>query len=344
MSLEDRKTLLRQLETELDARVITLVTGDRPGMETRIAGDLLPLLSSLLSIRPDAGRIALFLYTPGGDTIAGWSVVNLLRQYANVLTVVVPFKALSCGTLIALGADELYLGRHGLLSPIDPSVNSPYNPPAPQGTGKPGALLPVSVEDVAGFIDLAKKEFGLSGGVGSSEILQILAEKVHPLALGAVYRARTQSNSLAKRLLQMHEKDDERIKRIVSKLTDELPTHSYLIGRKEAEEIGLCPRPLSNALEGVMWSLYSLYESWLKLTEPYSALLAIGDQPAIRVRYERAALEMLNGQVLEQYKYISDRRLIKIQVPQAGVAVDQIGEQNVYDGWRRLTDEEDGNG
>ena len=343
MSLEKRKELLLQLESELDARVITLVTADRQGMETRIAPDLLPLLSSLLSFRPEGRRIALFLYTPGGDTIVGWGVVNLLRQFAKELVVVVPFKALSCGTLIALGADELHLGRHGMLSPIDPSVSSPYNPPAPEGAAPSGALLPVSVEDVSGFLALAKDELKLEGQEASVEVLKILAGKVHPLALGAVHRAREQTRSLALRLLQMHMKDQDRIEAIVSKLTKELPTHSYLLGREEAKEIGLELREPRDELEDLMWRLYSEYEEWLKMTEPYSAMLDIGADQTRRVRYERAALEMLNGEVLEQYKFISDRDLMRVQANQAGVVTEQIGQRDAYQGWRRLQDQEDGN-
>lgn len=342
MSLQRRKELLSEIEDALRARVITLVTGDRTGLATHIAPDILPLISSLLSKRPDGDRIALFLYTPGGDTIVGWSLVNQLRQYAMELAVVVPFRALSCGTLIALGADELYLGRHGLLSPIDPSVGSPYNPPAPGGA--PGALLPVSVEDVAGFLEMAREELGLKDEAGSIQILNILADKVHPLALGAVYRAREQTSSLAKRLLQMHLDDNEIIERIVNRLTQELPTHNYLLGRVEAEEIGIRLSELSETFEDSIWNLYSEYEKWLKLTEPYSAELALGQEQEKTVRYERAALEMLNGQVLEQYKFISDKKLLRVAVNQAGVPLQQIAEQNVYEGWRPVSDEEDANG
>lgn len=339
MSIDRRKQLLSELENELDARVITLVTGDRAGMETRIAPDILALVTAHLTTRPDGDRIALFLYTPGGDSIVGWGVVNLLREYANTLIVLVPFKAQSCGTLIAMGADELYMGRRGLLSPIDPSVNSPYNPPQPGPGAPPGKLLPVSVEDMAGFLDLAQ-ELGLTESV---EVLKILAEKVHPLALGAVHRAREQAGSLASRLLGLHMDDEERIERIVRQLTRELPTHNYLIGRKEAQDIGLELSVVSDALEESTWNLYSEYESWLKLTEPYSQLLDIGAENTKRVRYERAAVEMLDGHVLEQYKYITDKELLRIPAAQPGSG-EQIGERIVYQGWRRLHDQEDNNG
>jgi ClpP class serine protease len=158
---KDRKDLIKQLEAKLGAKILTLVTGDRQGMETRIAPDILSLVSEHLAFIKPAKDLALFLYTPGGDTIVGWGLVNLLRQYCKRFSVLVPFRALSCGTLIALGADSIVMGRHGLLSPVDPSVSSPFNPSVPGGQPGVLSLLPVSVEDMIGFLDLARKEIGL---------------------------------------------------------------------------------------------------------------------------------------------------------------------------------------
>lgn len=202
MTVKERKELIAQLEEKLSARVLTLVTGDRQGMETRIAPDILPLISEHLSRMGSTENLALLIYTPGGDSIAGWGLVNLLRQYCSKLKVLIPFRSLSCGTLIALGADEIVMGKRGFLSPIDPSVASLFNPSAP-GSDQSGkvSLLPVSVEDMIGFLDLARKEIGLQTGESMVEVLKILADKVHPLALGAVYRAREQNSSLARRLL-----------------------------------------------------------------------------------------------------------------------------------------------
>jgi len=45
--------------------------------------------------------------------------------------VIIPFKALSCATLMALGADNILMTKMGQLSPIDPSIDSPLAPTAP---------------------------------------------------------------------------------------------------------------------------------------------------------------------------------------------------------------------
>ncbi len=343
MSIEDRKRLIKTIEEELNARLITLVTGDRLGLETRIAGDSLPLLSSLLSrLEGVQERIALFIYTPGGDTITGWGMVNLLRQYGNKFAVVVPFRALSTGTLIALGADELYLGRHSFLSPIDPSVASPFNP-MPEGTipQGPRQLLQISVEDLTGFLDLARNELKISDQDSLVKILEVLSTRVHPLALGAVYRAREQTGALAHRLLELHMDDRSKIEQIVDKLTKELPTHSYLIGRDEARDsIGLTLKKTTTQLETAMWQLYQQYADWFRLTEPYSPVLDIGSEQSKRVTYERAAIEMIHDESLYHYIFLADKELIRIQITQHGTQTDQVGERIVYQGWRSMRDGE----
>lgn len=343
MAIQERKELIARLEEKVNARLLVLITGDRQGMETRVAPDVLPLVPEHLARIGSTENLALFLYTPGGDSIAGWGLVNLLRQYCTRLKVLVPFRALSCGTLIALGADEILMGKHGLLSPVDPSVASPFNPPAP-GVQQPGriSLLPVSVEDMIGFLDLARKEIGLKADESMVEVLRILADKVHPLALGAVYRAREQNSSLARRLLLSHSNNEGKVNRIVKQLTQELPTHSYLIGRMEAlREIELDIIEPIDEIEKLMWDLYKEYESWLHLTSPASAELDLGSEDKRSVRYERACLESLHNQTLVQHVFITEKILFRMSMtpPGAQAPVDQIIERVVYEGWRL---EEDG--
>jgi len=336
MAIKERKEYIESLEKALNARVLTLVTGDRQGMETRIAPDILPLISEQLSRIGIVKEVALLLYTPGGDSIAGWGLVNLIRQYCSKLKVLIPFRALSCGTLIALGADEILMGRHGLVSPIDPSVASPFNPPAP-AVPQPGVLplLPVSVEDMIGFLDLARKEIGLKTEESMANVLRILVDKVHPLALGAVYRAREHNSSLATKLLSSHTSDKAKVGRIVKLLTQELPTHSYLIGRSEAKEIGLDIQEVADDTEKLMWKLYKEYEEWLNLTSPASSELDLGTEDKKTIHYERAAVEsVINGSLL-QHVFITDKLVFRVTMtpPGAQKPIEQIMERPIYQGW-----------
>ena len=338
MPTKERKDLIKQLEAKLDARILTLVTGDRQGMETRIAPDILSLVSEHLAFTKRSRELALFLYTPGGDTIVGWGLVNLLRQYCEQFSVLVPFRALSCGTLIALGADSIVMGKHGLLSPVDPSVSSPFNPSVPGGQPDVLSLLPVSVEDMIGFLDLARKEIGLKTEESLTSVLNILANKVHPLALGAVYRAREQTGDLAKRLMLTHSNDEAKIDRITSRLTQELPTHNYLIGRAEAMNIKLDIKEPSEEVEQLMWQLYKEYEKWLKLTSPFSAELDLGTDSRKRIRYERAAVESVSEDTLSQHVFITDNEIFKVSTTPMGAQspIEQTMVRSLFMGWVAL--------
>ena len=63
----------------------------------------------------------LILHTPGGATGAAESLVDYLRSvYDTNIRAFVPQLALSGGTIIACGCQEIYMGKHSSLGPIDP--------------------------------------------------------------------------------------------------------------------------------------------------------------------------------------------------------------------------------
>ena len=83
--------------------------------------------------------------------MAGFGLVNLIREYFNDFNVIVPFKAYSCGTLICLGANEILMTKLGQLSPIDPSLPHPLAPTLPDN---PKKKIPISVEDVTAYLTI----------------------------------------------------------------------------------------------------------------------------------------------------------------------------------------------
>jgi len=77
--------------------VIALINGDRPGLATQLDPDIVECLEHHLDRIDVTTRISLILYTCGGQPLAAWSIVHLLRQFCDELEVLVPAKALSCG-------------------------------------------------------------------------------------------------------------------------------------------------------------------------------------------------------------------------------------------------------
>ncbi|WP_294002442.1 hypothetical protein [uncultured Megasphaera sp.] len=63
----------------------------------------------------------LILHTPGGNIAATESLVFYLKQiFGKDIRVFVPQIAMSAGTMIALSAKEIVMGKHSNLGPIDP--------------------------------------------------------------------------------------------------------------------------------------------------------------------------------------------------------------------------------
>jgi hypothetical protein len=65
----------------------------------------------------------LVLHTPGGDVAATESIIEYLRsKFGRDIRVIVPQISMSGGTMIALAAKEIIMGRHSNLGPIDPQI------------------------------------------------------------------------------------------------------------------------------------------------------------------------------------------------------------------------------
>lgn len=266
-SRRDIKAIIEELERERESRIVCYATSDRKGQETQIGNDALPVLYEHLAGIGKVDKLDLLIYSRGGDTLTGFTLANSLREFGTHVAVLVPFRANSCATLIALGADVIVMGPFGELSPIDPSITTPHGPSIDQGGQQ--TFLPVSVEDVANYFALARKEAGLTEPEHMAQVFSHLSQRVSPLALGAVYRAREQIGMLADKLLSLHMSSQEQRDRISKVLTRELLSHDYTIGRREAKSIGI-PVVDAGATEGnLMWEIYQWVAAEMQLSEPF---------------------------------------------------------------------------
>lgn len=65
-------------------------------------------------------ELDLILHSPGGSLEAAEAIVDYLRSRFTHIRVVVPHAAMSAATMIACAADEILMGEHSSLGPIDP--------------------------------------------------------------------------------------------------------------------------------------------------------------------------------------------------------------------------------
>lgn len=265
----DKKQLIQQIGGLRKSRVITYLTSDRQGpINARVAMDVIPVISRQLRTIGKTENIDFFLYSTGGDTMVPWRLVSMAREYCDKFSVLVPYKAHSAATMIALGADEIVMSDLSELSPIDPSTANVFNP---QDAQNPQNKIPISVEDVMAYFDLAKNKFGIKSDENLTEVFEQFVRanpQIHPLALGNVNRIHNLIRMLAKRLLKSHKAPmkEEEIEKLVDYFTEKLYSHQYFIGRKEAkEDLGL--KTVINADNNLSKAMTDLYEEYTKEME-----------------------------------------------------------------------------
>jgi membrane-bound ClpP family serine protease len=68
--------------------------------------------------------LTLIIHTPGGIGAAAQTVMSYLHSKFDYIEVIVPTYAMSAGTMMALGADHLVMGRQSQLGPIDAQLTT----------------------------------------------------------------------------------------------------------------------------------------------------------------------------------------------------------------------------
>jgi hypothetical protein len=96
-------------------------------------GDLQGFMEAVSNVHER--ELDLFLHSPGGSAEAAESIVEYLRTRFDHIRVIVPLAAMSAATMIALAADEIVMGTHSQLGPIDPqfTVSTPEGPRSSPG-------------------------------------------------------------------------------------------------------------------------------------------------------------------------------------------------------------------
>lgn len=64
----------------------------------------------------------LILHTPGGEVAATESIIDYLKSKFSDIRVVIPQLAMSGGTMIACSSNNIVMGKHSSLGPVDPQI------------------------------------------------------------------------------------------------------------------------------------------------------------------------------------------------------------------------------
>jgi hypothetical protein len=337
----NRLPLLQQLAEARNSQVILYVTSDRRGLETRIASDILSFFINHLDTIGDVSKISLVLYTRGGDTLAAWSLVNLIRNFCKDFEVIVPFHCHSAGTLICLGADRIVMTKQATLGPIDPSVNSMLNPQVVINNQQ--IQVPVNVEFINGYIEMAKNDLKIKNDSALADILNNLSNQVHPLSLGQVHRTKAQIQMLARKLLKYQKISYKKQNEIVNFLCKESGSHDYTIYRREAQdELGLKIEKPTDPLYSIIKDIYDDIKIEMELDNPFDPQLILAQKNSLNYIFSRVIIETIKGgSDIFLSEGVLNKQVIPQQVMGSGpmpIQMNQVFVQDsrTFEGWRHF--------
>lgn len=106
---------LNAIDKALDSDVVAFVSPILPGLDRR-------LRDAIEAVGDRKDSIAVILDTPGGIVEVVERMVATLRSNYGDMTVIVPDRAMSAGTIFALSADRIMMDYFSCLGPIDPQI------------------------------------------------------------------------------------------------------------------------------------------------------------------------------------------------------------------------------
>lgn len=259
-----RLDLIRKIESKRGSRVIVYMTSTRDGLDDYMSFDDIRIIEHHLNAIFTKGvkKLDLVLYTPGGISVVPSAIVSLIREYLGPkgeFSVLIPSMAMSAGTIISLGADEIVMGPGGYIGPIDTQtiLGGNYK----------------SVETLRAYFELAKS-LGLRSKRDIRTLFLKISDTISPLQLGQLQRVINEGERTALWVLKSRKKPlgKRANARIVRYLTESVGAHSQAIHRREALSAGLefVRYAEHYGIDKFLSDLFIGYEQLLELDVPFA--------------------------------------------------------------------------
>ncbi len=120
-----RRRYLAKLHEHTGRNTVLYASGwlqtDAPPALTSISDEDIHALMEVTSGLHDS-NLDLILHSPGGSPEAAEGIVSYLRSRFEHVRVIVPQLAMSAATMISCAANEIMMGKHSFLGPIDPRL------------------------------------------------------------------------------------------------------------------------------------------------------------------------------------------------------------------------------
>ena len=241
----ERQALIRQYEESHEARLMVVVD--------IIGSSSITYLEELLFDYSDSeGDLHLMLDTPGGDGEIAVRMARSMQARCENLTVIVPDRAKSAGTLLAMGAHKILMGPTSDLGPVDPQLQIP------------DTHYWVAAKDLLAAVDSALEQ--VHNQPHSYPLLASLLGDVNFLMYQQAQSAIEHADDLIKSaILSSHpDYEEKELEMLVEKLSNSFITapkvHGAMFGVKEAAAAGLpVSLPSSKEQWETIWRLWTKY-------------------------------------------------------------------------------------
>lgn len=275
MDIAQRINLYKAIEEYRKTPLIVYATSTRNGVPALIASDAVREFIDQVDKLKEGKSVDILIHSSGGDALAAWKIMSILRERFDKVNVLVPYMAFSAATILSLGADEIVMHPHSSLGPIDPQITATL----PDGTKRQFAY-----EDVGAFLRFLREEVGITEQTYTGPLVDRIFTAVDPLIIGASKRASELSTSVGERLLKLHLKDSDKdaARQIAEKLNKSFFAHGDAVSRTRARELNLRIAKDDPNLERLIWDAYVGLESYLELRKPFEPIQHYLSDPAAK--------------------------------------------------------------
>jgi ClpP class serine protease len=232
-----RRRIIEELERERGTKVMMMIHKKElwtaPGEEAEVSiEDTEEILQEFRNTPPDR-PVDLILHTPGGYALAGEMMAMAIKFHPAKVTVMIPFYAMSAGSMMSLAASEIRMEKYSVLGPVDPQI------PLPDGQW-PASSLSTLIK---------------------TKPIQTVTDRM--VIMSDVAKLETENAKAFVMWLLGGKMDKEQAERVADFLAHGYMSHATPITLDVARALGL------NVVEGVPEKVYELFKTFAFTGQPY---------------------------------------------------------------------------
>lgn len=237
-----------EIEVRFESQVVWLVQKQFP-LEPEFAFMGVPvcrILQECAAHLDPNKKVVLVLDSPGGYAGVAYQIATALRDNTKEFNVIVPRYAKSAATLLAVGASQIFMGRHAELGPLDAQITDPDREGTMSALDEVQALERLHASALEA---LDRTMFLLVPRMGKrldkilphaccfvAELMKPLFEKIDAVHFTQMSRALKVAEAYAVRLLAPNYQN-AKVEDIANKLITGYPEHGFVIDKNEAKTV-----------------------------------------------------------------------------------------------------------